>query len=254
MQVLEFASVARITEDPKYREKAEKGLRAVHAANKNVRVHEGAGEGPRVARGGARGPLVLLPCSPRVVAAQPPLQHSLARPVSPLDLLPPCPALVQALLFESVDRRSGVESGYTRGVGAGTDSYYEYLIKVGGLDQGSVQCAPCWRQGDGPSRKPSPATHLTAHGARVQPRRSGCTVAWVGQLQPAGTANRGPASRRAWHRPMLACCMRVWCSALRMRTQPSPRSSLSSTGCWAAGRTSTSARAGSRPRTRRWRS
>ncbi|PSC71105.1 mannosyl-oligosaccharide 1,2-alpha-mannosidase MNS1-like [Micractinium conductrix] len=67
--VLEFASVARITEDPKYREKAEKGLRAVHAANKN------------------------------------------------------------ALLFESVDRRSGVESGYTGGVGAGTDSYYEYLIK-----------------------------------------------------------------------------------------------------------------------------
>jgi hypothetical protein len=36
--VLEFASVSRITGIAKYREMAEKGLRAVHAANKNVRV------------------------------------------------------------------------------------------------------------------------------------------------------------------------------------------------------------------------
>ncbi|EFN55104.1 hypothetical protein CHLNCDRAFT_24374 [Chlorella variabilis] len=34
-----------------------------------------------------------------------------------------------ALLLESVDRQSARESGWVRGVGAGTDSYYEYLIK-----------------------------------------------------------------------------------------------------------------------------
>ncbi len=41
-------------------------------------------------------------------------------------VLLPCP---QALLFEAVDRQTGKETGGTRGVGAGTDSYYEYLIK-----------------------------------------------------------------------------------------------------------------------------
>lgn len=39
--VLEFSSVSRITGDPTYREKAEKGLRAVHAANQNVRWPHG---------------------------------------------------------------------------------------------------------------------------------------------------------------------------------------------------------------------
>ncbi|KAL4437567.1 hypothetical protein ABPG77_003548 [Micractinium sp. CCAP 211/92] len=67
--VLEFATISRITGAPLYREQAEKGLRAVHAANPN------------------------------------------------------------ALLFEAVDRQTGKETGGTRGVGAGTDSYYEYLIK-----------------------------------------------------------------------------------------------------------------------------
>lgn len=67
--VLEFAAVSRITGDPKYRLAAEKGLRAVHAANAN------------------------------------------------------------ALMMESVDRQSGKEQGWKKGVGAGTDSYYEYLIK-----------------------------------------------------------------------------------------------------------------------------
>lgn len=67
--VLEFASVARQSGNDKYRQMAEKGLRAVHGANKN------------------------------------------------------------ALMLNSVDRQTGVEQGSTRGVGAGTDSYYEYLIK-----------------------------------------------------------------------------------------------------------------------------
>lgn len=35
--VLEFATISRITGAPLYREQAEKGLRAVHAANPNVR-------------------------------------------------------------------------------------------------------------------------------------------------------------------------------------------------------------------------
>jgi hypothetical protein len=35
--VLEFASVSRITGDPKYRQQAEKAMRSVHGANKNVR-------------------------------------------------------------------------------------------------------------------------------------------------------------------------------------------------------------------------
>ena len=36
---------------------------------------------------------------------------------------------LQALLLESVDRSTAREVGSKRGVGAGTDSYYEYLIK-----------------------------------------------------------------------------------------------------------------------------
>lgn len=38
-------------------------------------------------------------------------------------------ANANALMFESVDRQSGKETGWKKGVGAGTDSYYEYLIK-----------------------------------------------------------------------------------------------------------------------------
>ena len=34
-------------------------------------------------------------------------------------------ASIQALMLESVDRSSAHEAGSTRGVGAGTDSYYE---------------------------------------------------------------------------------------------------------------------------------
>ncbi|KAL4857147.1 Mannosyl-oligosaccharide 1 [Chlorella vulgaris] len=34
-----------------------------------------------------------------------------------------------ALMFEHVDRQTALETGSKRGVGAGTDSYYEYLIK-----------------------------------------------------------------------------------------------------------------------------
>ena len=36
---------------------------------------------------------------------------------------------MQALLLESVERSTAKEVGSKRGVGAGTDSYYEYLIK-----------------------------------------------------------------------------------------------------------------------------
>jgi len=32
-------------------------------------------------------------------------------------------------MFEHVDRQTALETGSQRGVGAGTDSYYEYLIK-----------------------------------------------------------------------------------------------------------------------------
>lgn len=49
--VLEFSTVSRITGDPKYREKAEKGLRAVHAANPNV-SHAAVRRNP-LARGGS---------------------------------------------------------------------------------------------------------------------------------------------------------------------------------------------------------
>lgn len=67
--VLEFASVARMSGNDTLRQLAEKGLRAVHAANEH------------------------------------------------------------ALMMESVDRQTGKEQGWKKGVGAGTDSYYEYLIK-----------------------------------------------------------------------------------------------------------------------------
>ncbi|KAI7835449.1 hypothetical protein COHA_010654 [Chlorella ohadii] len=67
--VLEFATVSALAGDPKFREAAEKPLRAVHKANEN------------------------------------------------------------ALLLESVDRSTAKEIGSKRGVGAGTDSYYEYLVK-----------------------------------------------------------------------------------------------------------------------------
>ena len=55
---------------------------------------------------------------------------------APLETLPPPTAaahrrmpLLQALMLESVDRSTAHEAGSTRGVGAGTDSYYEYLVK-----------------------------------------------------------------------------------------------------------------------------
>lgn len=58
-------------------------------------------------------------CLPSVAFPHP-ISHCTTSPTNPSP---------QALLFESVDRQTGKEQGWSRGVGAGTDSYYEYLIK-----------------------------------------------------------------------------------------------------------------------------
>ncbi len=53
--------------------------------------------------------------------------------------------LTQALLLESVDRSTAKEIGSKRGVGAGTDSYYEYLVKSVSVAAGVM----CWRAAGG---------------------------------------------------------------------------------------------------------
>jgi mannosyl-oligosaccharide alpha-1,2-mannosidase len=120
--VLEFASVSRITGVAKYREMAEKGLRAVHAANKNVRALCVCG-----CMGPMDGSIYLPACMPACLTPGRKCV-GLLLVLTQRHAAPPVPCL-QALLFESVDRQTAKEQGWSRGVGAGTDSYYEYLIK-----------------------------------------------------------------------------------------------------------------------------
>lgn len=114
--VLEFATISRITGVPTYREQAEKGMRAVHAANPNVSAP--------AACFGCQGCEGCCSLSTRSSSSQPwpaAAGHQAARLSAPAC----CPACAQALLLEAVDRQTGRETGSTRGVGAGTDSYYE---------------------------------------------------------------------------------------------------------------------------------
>lgn len=143
--VLEFSAVSRITGDPKYRQKAEKGLRAVHAANKNVRWLVAAGMiGQAGQKGSCKAAAMAMPgslevghaCTVHLLATFPrPLKTAPHLPPHPIHpLTPACPLFpliytLKAILYEKVDRETGMETGFTRGVGAGTDSYYEYLIK-----------------------------------------------------------------------------------------------------------------------------
>ena len=129
--VLEFSTVSRITGDPKYRQQAEKGLRSLHGANQNVRRLRPLGPLPH--QPGAR----RIAAPPRATPLTSPTRSLPRRPAAapacltlPCQPTHPCPRpSPQALLLESVDRQSARESGWVRGVGAGTDSYYEYLIK-----------------------------------------------------------------------------------------------------------------------------
>lgn len=140
--------------DPKFRKAAEKPLRAVHKANTNVRRgvgHQGW-KGMAVQEHGAG-----WTCGPPETLCCPAVSECMPRPML-VDR--PAPWLtLQALLLESVDRSTGREVGSKRGVGAGTDSYYEYLIKwVEGLVLGRACC-------EGPAR------HLPA-GLLVCPPRA----------------------------------------------------------------------------------
>lgn len=218
--VLEFATVSRITGDSKYRLAAEKGLRAVHAANANVRaggwVLWVGGAGQTVTSGGRLGEAVA------VGPAKPPMacMCRLDRR-DRLPRLPSCP--MQALMLESVDRQTGKETGYKRGVGAGTDSYYEYLIKCGWLGQGGWGWA-AWRMC----------------------RRWRCLLA-------AGSSIWGTAALSF----PLSCQLLGWTHPARLPSTHPPthaacHPSSAGTGCWAAARTSTSGRAGSSRWMRCW--
>lgn len=114
--------MSALTGDALYQGMAERPLHVVHAANEKVGSPRPGARALR--RFEEQAELVCLPasCSSRQCRTSALCRHLLCR------LFCAYPS-AQALLLESVDRQTGREAGYKRSVGAGTDSYYEYLLK-----------------------------------------------------------------------------------------------------------------------------